>query len=758
MKYIYISVLSSWIFSHREDEEKPIEYLARTVRATLGGRLAVSGTALSTARFLLAKGEEKNADELIAALKNILETHYENEEIGFDAVVKDEEDKEASDTQDEDGDKYDVLRSICARAREAQNELGHLLSGTGEEGEKDEAEADAQAQEHEKTFGPTEKALSEAGLVSEEEEKRIEERAERRARKEKKVQSTQTEEEKQEAARKAEEEREQKLAACMERIRATVGGEEFKRLAEELLTVAPVVIRDKTFLPFAHQAYLFSINDGCGCSTYLSDLAELLSHLGVLQMATRRTVTEIILEKDKDDHKGAALRLVERALDDGDKKAVRVLCIDISEWMSSVRSKDFNEILRAIGAHMEEFVFVFRVPFVDKEVLENLRYALDDLVFVRAVSIPPFTKAELQAHAKAEFAKFNFHMTDPAWELFHARIIEEKSDGRFYGVNTVKKVAWEIIYNKQLGNARGGRDDKSITKRDLAELCRDPEGNLTGEQMLDRLVGADAIKEKIREIVSQIVMSHKNPALEKPCIHMRFLGNPGTGKTTVARIVGKMLKEAGVLRVGNFYEYAGRDFCGRYVGETAPKTASICRDAYGSVLFIDEAYALYRGDNNDRDYGREALETLIAEMENHRSDMVVIMAGYTEDMQTLMRGNAGLASRMPYVIDFPNFTREQLYEIFVSMVTRQAKHEEGLFEAAREYFLALPNEFIRAKEFSNARFVRNIFERTVAKGAMRCQLAGRSTLILSRDDFTRASADKEFSVLTKKKNKIGFFE
>ena len=155
--------------------------------------------------------------------------------------------------------------------------------------------------------------------------------------------------------------------------------------------------------------------------------------------------------------------------------------------------------------------------------------------------------------------------------------------------------------------------------------------------------------------------------MERPCIHMRFVGNPGTGKTTVARIIGKILKEKGVLRIGNFYEYAGRDFCGRYVGETAPKTASICRDAYGSVLFIDEAYSLYRGDDNSRDYGREALDTLIAEMENHRNDFVVIMAGYTDDMDKLMAGNMGLASRMPYTIEFPNFTREQLYEIFESM-------------------------------------------------------------------------------------------
>ena len=237
---------------------------------------------------------------------------------------------------------------------------------------------------------------------------------------------------------------------------------------------------------------------------------------------------------------------------------------------------------------------------------------------------------------------------------------------------------------------------------------------------------------------------------------MRFVGNPGTGKTTVARIIGKILKERGVLRIGNFYEYAGRDFCGRYVGETAPKTASICRDAYGSVLFIDEAYSLYRGDDNSRDYGREALDTLIAEMENHRNDFVVIMAGYTDDMDKLMGGNMGLASRMPYTIEFPNFTREQLYEIFESMVKARFKYDKQLLNVAHEYFNNLPDEIIQAKEFSNARFVRNLFERTWAKAAMRCQLNGRQNIVLTKEDFEHASSDKEFAVKATKKTRIGF--
>jgi AAA+ superfamily predicted ATPase len=275
--------------------------------------------------------------------------------------------------------------------------------------------------------------------------------------------------------------------------------------------------------------------------------------------------------------------------------------------------------------------------------------------------------------------------------------------------------------------------------------------------MLDRLVCADALKERINEIVAQILLARATEKVEIPSIHMRFIGNPGTGKTTVARIIGKILREKGVLRVGGFFEYGGRDFCGRYIGETAPKTVSMCRDAYGSVLFIDEAYSLYRGAQDTKDFGREALDVLIAEMENHRSDLVVIMAGYPDEMKTLMEGNSGLASRMPYVIEFPNFDRGQLYEIYVSMVNRQFSADESLFAAAKTFFDNIPDSVLKSKEFSNARFVRNLFERTWAKASMRCQLDGSSDICIKKIDFEAATADKEFNFNANRKTcKIGF--
>lgn len=540
----------------------------------------------------------------------------------------------------------------------------------------------------------------------------------------------------------------------LKKIDGLVGGNEFKALAREISGIADEVKRTDTFEVFANQCYLFSIGDGCGLTTYLELLAELIKEKKICSMASS-AVREEKLQAYREGIEPFEEAM--RALRSGISNAVKVLCIDISEWMDKTDNRYFKQFLRAVEKHADEYITVFRVPFVDKDILARIKFSLSDLLSVKTVSFPPLSQDEIKICAEAELNRLNFSITKTAWKYFFERISEEKSDGKFYGVNTVKKVVRELIYQKHFANSQKTVKSKQITVNDTKALCDDTnDSDLTGEQQLNKLVGIDSVKKRIGEIVAQIELSLKNGSLNRPCIHMRFVGNPGTGKTTVARIIGKMLKEKGVLRVGAFFEYAGRDFCGRYIGETAPKTASICRDAYGSVLFIDEAYSLYRGDGDTKDFGREAIDTLIAEMENHRNDFVVIMAGYTADMDKMMEGNLGLASRMPYTIEFPNFDREQLYDIFVSMVKDKFKCDKELFTAAREFFTDLPDSILSSKEFSNARYVRNLFERTWAKAAMRCQLNGKSEAVLTREDFEHASADKEFAANLPKKTRIGF--
>ena len=544
-------------------------------------------------------------------------------------------------------------------------------------------------------------------------------------------------------------------ANAAERIKGLVGAAEFKALTKELISISEEIKRTNTQEVFTNQCYLFSIGDGCGLSTYLSVLAQLISEYGLCDMVGG-PVHEIKIRDWDDKDRSDPFAEAYRALDSGREDKLNVICFDICEWMDKLNDHYFKRFFREVERQSYKHIIVFRIPFVEKDVLMRIKYSLADLVSIKEVSFPPLSQEELKVCAEAELKRFNFTITKTAWKYFFVRLSEEKSDGKFYGINTVKKVVRELVYNKHISNSGKKEKSSQITLSDTKSLCFSADAtNMSGLEELNSLVGLDDVKKKVNEILAQIDLAIKRDA-DRPCIHMRFVGNPGTGKTTVARILGKILKEKGILRIGAFFEYAGRDFCGRYVGETAPKTTGMCRDAYGSVLFIDEAYTLYRGDADSKDYGKEAIDTLIAEMENHRQDLLVIMAGYTADMDKLMEGNLGLKSRMPHTIEFPNFTRDELYNIFVAQMKGKFKCDKGMLEAVRKFFTELPDSVLQSKDFANARYVRNLYERTWAKAAMRCQLSGKTDVVLTREDFELASSDKEFATPIPKKTRIGF--
>lgn len=545
----------------------------------------------------------------------------------------------------------------------------------------------------------------------------------------------------------------EKAKQLVEEVDALIGAEEFKKLVHELYDVSPQITEHNTQKSFAFQSYLFSINDGCGEETYLEMLSTLLSLLDIYPRKNESSVYRHVLLP------GGQSRLTD-ALDSIRQDSSRsVVCIDLRNWMNKLDDSAFKNFLFSLRAYEYRYCFVFSVPFVEPYALKAIEREIADVMYIKTVTFRPYNNDELKRIAVKDLQEFNYTCDDEALEVIFQRINEEKNYGRFYGDDTVKKVVDETIYTKQLANIKAGKDDTHIVKDDVITLCNVySSGEKSGQELLDGLVGLDGVKKTLMDIIAQVKFAKNSDKLDRPCIHMRFTGNPGTGKTTVARILGLLMKEHGILRNGYFVECMARDLCGQYIGETAPRTQNKCRDAYGSVLFIDEAYSLYTGNENVRDYGKEALTALIAEMENHRDDLVVIMAGYTEDMKTLMDGNVGLRSRMPYEIAFPNYTRAELSNIFMSMAQKDFECEDGLKVKADEYFNALPDEFIEAKEFSNARFVRNLFERTWSKSASRSMYENDSnTLKIKVEDFVAATAESEFSDFNKnKKATLGF--
>ena len=462
-----------------------------------------------------------------------------------------------------------------------------------------------------------------------------------------------------------------KKKAAFDEIDNLIGAEEFKALANECVIIAPYLKDSRAEDTFLERKYLISVNEGYGLSCYLKLFGSLTEELGLYNLHPSSPVDEIILptpdsSKDFNELFAPALSSISSKL----KK--QIICIDISEWMSKIADKSFRAFLKRIDQGGKNKIVFFRVPILEPDVLMRIKKDLSDYLFIKSFSIAPFDMEQLKLCAKKFFREKDFDISDEAMKLFERNIIEEKSDGRFYGIKTVRKIVSEMLFQKLSFNTEHEVSDRQITEHQISAISTTSiSSQSSGLKKLDEMVGMKDVKKKMLEIIAQIETALHNEKIQSPCIHMRFVGNPGTGKTTVARIIGQILREKGILRNGSFFEYGGRDFCGRYVGETAPKTAAMCRDAYGSVLFIDEAYSLYREDASGRDYGREAIDTLISEMENHRNDLLVIMAGYPQEMEHLMTANPGLKSRMPYVLEFPNFDREELSDIFLKM-THQA--------------------------------------------------------------------------------------
>jgi probable Rubsico expression protein CbbX len=237
---------------------------------------------------------------------------------------------------------------------------------------------------------------------------------------------------------------------------------------------------------------------------------------------------------------------------------------------------------------------------------------------------------------------------------------------------------------------------------------------------LDRdLVGLAPVKARIRDIAALLVIDKLRINLglvsEAPSLHMNFVGNPGTGKTSVAMRMAQILHRLGYVRKGHLVAVTRDDLVGQYIGHTAPKTKEVLKKAMGGVLFIDEAYYLYRPEN-ERDYGQEAIEILLQVMENQRDDLVVILAGYKDRMDTFFESNPGMSSRVAHHLDFPDYSVDELLQISQKMLIQQNYVFASDADAVFQQYLSLR---VQQPHFANARSVRNALDRARLRQASR---------------------------------------
>ncbi len=343
-----------------------------------------------------------------------------------------------------------------------------------------------------------------------------------------------------------------------------------------------------------------------------------------------------------------------------------------------------------------------------------------------------------------------------------------QSEENFSGVRTLRDIAGKMVFDLKSCELQSKREVESSRINSylssILDSSKPPAVAVVKEEnsleQLNNMIGLESVKDRMREILGHFIMEKKRAEIGMEngslCMHMIFTGNPGTGKTTVARIIGKLLKQEGLLEKGDLIEVCREDLVARYVGHTALKTAAVVEKSRGSILFIDEACSLDGG--HEHDFGHEVLATLVKKMEEHEDELVVILAGYSNEIERMVALNPGLSSRVPHQIHFPDYSAEELYQIFKQHLGQDYRLDKKAACSLKELFSRAPSNPVR--QGGNGRFVRNVIERLKMKQSKRLlgkkEVNSQALQRITANDIKALLDDPDLVSTGESKKSIGF--
>ena len=570
-----------------------------------------------------------------------------------------------------------------------------------------------------------------------------------------------------EKAGEAEEEEAPEERSSMEEIRGLFGASQFIALCEEIHAMAGGLIREDARDTLIARSYLMSSDSPEVLSLSLDLFAGLLREdalfpaarvvrrkvplSSMMQMSMGKNAAENILGNNQ----------TQDVLESFSSSIVLssdiIVNLDISEWTERIEAPEFRQFLDCLQENTDNVIYVFSVPYLEQSVLERIAAVLGESMQIRTITFVPASISELKSLVEEELDRMELTADERAWQTFHERIAEEKSEGRFQGILSVDRIFDEMVYARLRAAAGGIRpESRVITAEDLKDLVRSRLWNKGSEEILRSMVGFEKVEEQLREACGALT------GTEALSSGIFFEGESGTGRSTAARIMAVMLREKGFLEKGLLFEHRSSDLVVPGAGMTVPAAMVICRDARGSVLFIDDIDAFLEEEEarkgvqgreesserdsfvmeaDSRDFAFKAVNVLTTFMETHPRDCLVIFAGDEKKLEKLRTRYPHLSACISRVIRFENYPAATMAGIFLQMVEKSGiRKEEGLKEDVEAYFGALDYKTLKPV---GARFIRNLFEKTRSLSGLRAQLEGKEEAEILRADFRTACRERD---------------